>query len=188
MPMSGADIMLDILVCALGWGIVVLHTWALRAHFDMPVMPNGVKVISASVISSAVLLTFLCLKFNQPAFAQWIGLFCLIFSAYLCWLTLRESRNAKLLAAFDEKLPHGLLKTGPYSMVRHPFYTSYLIQWIGWAIAGWSLWGIVPVLLMTTIYVIAARDEEAKFSRTDMAEEYATYSRKTGRFFPRIFG
>ena len=105
----------------------------------------------------------------------------------MCLATLRESRNAKLLAAFDEKLPHGLLKTGPYSVVRHPFYTSYLIQWIGWAIASWTLWSIIPVALMTTIYTLAAIDEEGKFARTEMADEYAEYVKSTGRFFPKLF-
>lgn len=178
--------LLDIFVCLAGWIIIGFHTWALRAHFDMPVMPRGVKVISASVLSSGVFLSFLCIYFRQPAFAQWTGLAMLIISFLLCLATVRESRNARLLAAFDEKLPHGLLKTGPYAVVRHPFYTSYLIQWIGWAIASWSPWAILPVVLMTTIYTIAARDEESKFARTEMAEEYENYKKKAGRFLPRF--
>jgi protein-S-isoprenylcysteine O-methyltransferase Ste14 len=132
-------------------------------------------------------LTFLCFWFEQPAAAQWIGLSWLAISFAVCWATVRESRNAKLLAAFDEKLPHGLLRTGPYAVVRHPFYTSYLIQWIGWAIAAWTIWALVPVVMMVTIYTVAARDEEAKFARTDMADEYAEYMKTTGRFFPRFF-
>jgi len=178
---------LDIVVCFVGWAIIAYHTRALRVHFDMPVIPKGVKVISTAVLASAFILTILCFWFDQPATAQWIGLSWLIISFAICWATIRESRNAKLLAAFEDKLPHGLLKTGPYSLVRHPFYTSYLIQWIGWAIAAWTLWAIIPVVMMVTIYTIAARDEEAKFARTDMANEYADYMKTTGRFFPKFF-
>lgn len=177
---------MDVLICLLGWVIIAFHTWALRAHFDMPEMPSGVRVISSLVILSAVILTFLCFNYEQPLWPQIIGFAMLAFSLALFWITIRESSNAKLLAAFDEKLPHGLLKTGPYSRVRHPFYTSYLIQWIGWAIAAWHPAAIVPVVFMTVTYWNAARGEEAKFAKTDMADQYADYMRTTGRFFPKL--
>ena len=176
----------DSLICILGWVIIACHTWSLRAHFDMPEMPSGVRVISFLVILSAVTLTFLTFFYSQPHWPQLIGFAMLVVSFIVFWITIRESSNAKLLAAFDEKLPHGLLKTGPYSVVRHPFYTSYLIQWIGWAIAAWHPAAIVPVVLMTVTYWNAARGEEAKFAKTDMAEEYAAYMKTTGRFFPKL--
>lgn len=178
---------MDVVICLLGWIIIACHTWSLRAHFDMPEMPSGVRVISSLVILSAVILTFLCFYFPQPLWSQWVGLAMLVVSFALFWITIRESKNAKLLAAFDEKLPHGLLNTGPYSVVRHPFYTSYIIQWLGWAIAAWHPAAIIPVVLMTVTYWNAARGEEAKFANTDMADEYAEYMKTTGRFFPKLF-
>jgi len=177
----------DIAVCALGWVIIICHTWALKWHFDMPKAPDGVRLISTLVILSALFLTYMSFTTSQPEIAQIIGLGIMVFSLVMFWLTIRESSQAKLLAAFDEKLPHGLLKTGPYSYVRHPFYTSYIIQWFGWAVAVWSIWAIVPLLSMTTVYWVAARDEENKFLRTDMADEYKEFMAGTGRFFPKIF-
>ncbi|MEM9278452.1 MAG: isoprenylcysteine carboxylmethyltransferase family protein [Pseudomonadota bacterium] len=179
---------LDILVCAIGWIIICYHTWALKYHFNMPVTPPGVRLISTLVLLSASVLTFLVFRSEQPVLPQIIGAVFLCFSLFMCWATIKESRDAKLLAAFDEKLPHGLLKTGPYAYVRHPFYTSYLVQWTGWAIASWSVWGIVPVIFMATTYYVAATGEEKKFSRTDMADQYAEYSKQTGKFFPKLFG
>ncbi len=177
---------LDIFICVLGWVIIACHTWALKHHFNMPVIPNGVRLISTLVIISAAILSFLCFYLEQPTSAQIVGLIFLSFSFVLFWVTIRESSKAKLLAAFDEKLPHGLLKTGPYSYVRHPFYTSYLIQWVGWGIAAWTIWAIVPILFMTVTYWVAARDEENKFSKTEMADDYKQYISSTGRFFPKI--
>lgn len=177
---------LDFVVCAFGWIIIGCHTWSLKYHFNMPVVPSGVRVISTLVILSAFVLSFLSFSFEQPTSAQIVGLIFLAFSFALFWITIKESSKSKLLAAFDEKLPHGLLKTGPYSYVRHPFYTSYLIQWTGWAIAAWTVWAIVPVVFMTVTYWIAARDEETKFSKTEMADDYKQYMTSTGRFFPRI--
>ncbi|MEM7464825.1 MAG: isoprenylcysteine carboxylmethyltransferase family protein [Pseudomonadota bacterium] len=178
---------LDLIVCAVGWIIIACHTWSLKYHFDMPVTPPGVRLISSLVIFSAIVLTFLVFHFEQPVWTQIVGLLMLIISFVMFWITIRESSNAKLLAAFDEKLPHGLLKTGPYAYVRHPFYTSYLIQWIGWAIASWSVWGIVPVVFMTTTYYVAATGEENKFAKTGMSDEYAAYMARTGKFFPKLF-
>ena len=177
---------MDILVCALGWIIIACHTWSLKHHFNMPAIPNGVRLISTLVILSALILSLLSFKFEQPNIAQIVGFLFLCASFVLFWLTIKESSKARLLAAFDEKLPHGLLKTGPYSYVRHPFYSSYLIQWIGWAIAAWTIWAIVPVIFMTVTYWIAARDEENKFFKTQMADDYKKYMSSTGRFFPKI--
>ena len=177
----------DSLVCVIGWIIIGCHTWSLKYHFDMPVTPPGVRVISTLVILSAIVLTFLVFHYEQPVIPQIIGTVMLIASFMMFWRTIRESTNAKLLAAFDEKLPHGLLTTGPYAYVRHPFYTSYLIQWVGWAIASWSVWGIVPVVFMTTTYYIAATGEEKKFAKTEMAADYADYVARTGKFLPKLF-
>ncbi len=178
----------DILVCILGWVLIGCHTWSLSYHFAMPKTPGGLKVISTLVIFSAIVLTYLSFSLEQPTIAQILGFGFMIFSFILFWITIRESSNAKLLGAFDEKLPHGLLKTGPYAYVRHPFYTSYLIQWVGWAIAAWTIWAIVPVVFMTVTYWNAARDEENKFFKTDMADEYREFVANTGRFFPKILG
>lgn len=178
---------LELIICVFGFFIIGWHTWALKYHFDMPKAPPGVRVISTLVLLSAAFLSFLIFQFDQPQLPQWIGLAMLIVSFVLFLVTIRESRNAKLLAAFDEKLPHGLVKTGPYSVVRHPFYTSYIIQWAGWAIAAWNIWAIVPVVAMTATYYKAATDEEAKFASTPMAAEYAKFMKSTGRFFPKLF-
>ncbi len=178
---------LDILVCSIGWIIIVCHTWSLKYHFNMPVTPPGVRLISTLVIFSAIVLSFLSFVYEQPVLPQIVGVVFLVFSFIMFWITIKESKDAKLLAAFDEKLPHGLLQTGPYAYVRHPFYTSYLIQWIGWAIATWSWWGIVPVVFMTTAYYVAAKGEEKKFTKTELAAEYAEYKSRTGKFFPKLF-
>ena len=153
----------------------------------MPKAPPGVRVISTLVLLSAAFLSFLIFQYEQPLLPQWIGLGLLVFSFILFMITIKESRSAQLLAAFDEKMPHGLLKTGPYSMVRHPFYISYIVFWIGWAIAAWNIWAIAPVVAMYATYYKAAVEEEQKFAATPMASEYAEFIKTTGRFFPKLF-
>ena len=87
----------------------------------------------------------------------------------LFWWAIVTSRKARLRFAFAPDDPHSLLTDGPYGYVRHPFYTSYIIFWIGWGIATWSIWAVVPVAGIAILYVFAALDEEKKFSRTPLA-------------------
>lgn len=178
---------LDLAVCILGWVTIVAHTWALRYHFDMPEMPPGVRLISTLVIVSAAWLTYLTLRADQPSIPQLVGLAFMVASFGLFWWTINESRSAKLLAAFDDKLPHCVLQTGPYAYVRHPFYVSYLLKWGGWALAAWDVWAVIPVIAMGTTYYVAAGEEEASFKGSERSEAYETYKNRTGRFFPKLF-
>ncbi|MEX3010271.1 isoprenylcysteine carboxylmethyltransferase family protein [Hoeflea sp. TYP-13] len=171
-------------------GILGSHVWSMRYHFDVDLkqMPKGMNMLSMLVLASLLFMIFLTFIGTQPLTPQLIGLIMLIASAGLFWLTIRESARANLLAAFDEKLPGSLLRTGPYAYVRHPFYTSYLLLWTGWAISTWNIWALVPLTGIVVAYWVAARGEERKFASTAMAEEYASYAATTGRFFPKIIG
>jgi protein-S-isoprenylcysteine O-methyltransferase Ste14 len=178
--------MFDILACFLGWLLIACQTWSVKYHFNVQKMPPGALLISAQVVFGGVLLTYLAFSFAQPITTQALGSALLIGSFVLFWRTIQESKKAQLLAAFDENLPHGLLTSGPYRYVRHPFYTSYILHWVGWAIAAWNIWAIVPAVAMVITYWAAARDEENKFSRTEMSQAYKDYRSRTGRFFPKL--
>ena len=149
-------------------------------------MPTGMNRLSVFVAIITLLFIYLTFHGVQSLAAQLTGLVMVVASFGFFWAAIRESSRAKLLAAFDEKLPSSLLTTGPYSLVRHPFYTSYLLLWAGWAIATWSIWALPPLAAIIIIYWTAASDEERKFAATPMAEEYAAYAARTGRFFPKF--
>jgi protein-S-isoprenylcysteine O-methyltransferase Ste14 len=136
-------------------------------------------------ISSVVLLSlasYLYLQWNvhQPVFAPSAGVVMMIGALALFWAAISASREARLLLAFDHKKPHGLVASGPYRYVRHPFYLSYLIFWAGWAIASWHPLSAIPLLVIAFIYVIAARGEERKFENSPLAEEYRAYKKSAG--------
>lgn len=182
------ELVLDFVVSVLSVLVVLQYGRSLRTHFKSPKMPTGTVVISVVVTATAaVFLTLIWIE-TQPIFAQLIGLAVECFGLWLFWMAIRASREARLKMAFDVANPHGLVMTGPYRYLRHPFYTSYLVFWIGWAIATWSAWSLIPLLAITVIYVIAALGEERKFSRTEMAEAYEEYRRQTGFFWPRLPG
>jgi protein-S-isoprenylcysteine O-methyltransferase Ste14 len=149
-------------------------------------MPPGAWVISAVVGITSLYFLFLTWSQYQRPQAQIVGIAVELAGASLFWAAIAASRTAQLRSAFDDVQPHSIVSSGPYQYLRHPFYTSYLIFWSGWALATWSPWTPLPVAIFATLYVIAARAEEKKFSSTPLAVEYQSYKSRTGFFWPRL--
>jgi protein-S-isoprenylcysteine O-methyltransferase Ste14 len=182
------DLILDLIVSAVSLSVIAQYSWSLKAHFNSPKMPTGTVVISVVVLTTAAIYVALLWIESQPLLATLVALMLEGLAIWMFWSAIKASRAARLKMAFDVRNPHGLVTGGPYRYLRHPFYTSYLIFWIGWAVATWSLWSVVPLVVITVIYVLAALGEERKFSRTEMAADYADYRRRTGFFWPRLGG
>lgn len=179
---------LDLLVSVLSLAIVGQYTWSMRAHFHSATVPPGAILISAVVIATSLFFLSILWIEKQPIGAKLVGFGLEIASLALFWWAITASRAARLRFAFDADNPDSLVTEGPYLYVRHPFYTSYAIFWIGWGIATWSIWAVVPVAGLIAIYVVAARDEEKKFSTTALAGPYEAYRQRTGFFWPRVRG
>ena len=177
---------LDFLVSATSLATIGFYAWSLKNHFTSQRMEWGARGISAAVILTAVLFLYLMWSQPQKVWAQVLGLMFELGAAFLFWWAISASRKARLRFAFDPALPHSILSEGPYRYFRHPFYTSYLLFWSGWALASWSVLSILPVIFFTVIYVMAAAKEERNFAASPLAEEYSQYKKKTGFLTPRL--
>jgi protein-S-isoprenylcysteine O-methyltransferase Ste14 len=182
------EFILKAIVSAVSVIVVAQYIWAVRAHFSSKTMPRGTVLISVVVLSTTLFFLALLWLGTQSWIVQILGLVIELAGLALFWAAIRASRAARLRLAFDEENPDSIVTEGPYRYLRHPFYTSYLIFWIGWAIAIWSVWTLVPLAALITIYAVAAKGEERKFSNTPMAEAYAAYKQQAGFFWPRIMG
>jgi protein-S-isoprenylcysteine O-methyltransferase Ste14 len=178
----------DLLISVVSLVVVGQFALALRTHFTSPKMSIGAQVISLAVVLATIGFLFLLWRDVQPVWAQIAGLGIELAGTALFWWAVRASRKARLRFAFDEEHPDSLLTSGPYRIVRHPFYTSYLLFWIGWGVAVWSPWAVLVVAIMLVLYVRAALMEERKFSLSPLASDYAVYRRRAGLFWPRITG
>ncbi len=80
-----------------------------------------------------------------------------------------------------------LVDGGIYRYIRHPQYTGLFL------ITGGMLfeWLTIPLLLMwpviITVYLRLAKREEREMEE-EFGEHYRQYKKKTGMFFPKIFG
>lgn len=161
------------------------HGWAYRGHFVSEAMPRGAILLTLIVLAVAVADLWALWWGPQWPPAMLAGLALQFASLWLFWQAIAASRAARLRLAFDPTLPSGVVRHGPYRVVRHPFYASYMLFWIAWSIATWSVWSLPPLLVMLAIYVLAARGEEGRFARSPFADEYAAYRQRVGMFWPR---
>jgi len=180
------QIFADIAVSIVSVIVVAAYGWSVRGHFASPKTPPGAWGISALVTISTLLLLGLVWMVEQPFPALLAGLALELLSAALFIAAVVASRQAQLRFAFDPQHPHGLVRGGPYRVVRHPFYVSYIMFWTGWTIAAWSPIAIfIPPAFVLT-YWLAARMEERNFAASALAPHYQTYKEDVGFFFPRL--
>lgn len=177
---------MDLVVSAIGIAVVAQYSWSMRGHFSSRAMPRGTLVITVVVSLATIVLLLLQWMLVQPLWAQLVGAAVELASLVLFWAAIRASRGARLRLAFDEENPDSLVTEGPYRYLRHPFYSSYLIFWSGWAIAVWSPWAVLLLAVIAGVYVAAAKGEEQKFANTALAGDYQSYRQRTGFLWPRF--
>ena len=81
---------------------------------------------------------------------------------------------------------HRLVQDGPLSIVRHPYYVSYVLILVGLSLTLATLWPLVIVLCVVIGMGPTAKAEEEKLTIL-FGEEYQQYQKNVGRFFPRLF-
>jgi protein-S-isoprenylcysteine O-methyltransferase Ste14 len=177
---------LDFLISGLSILVIGQYAWSMRAHFHSSATTASAILISFAVIATALFFLGIIWLEPQPDSAKIVGFFIEIASVALFWWAISASRKARLHFAFATENPHSLVNGGPFQYLRHPFYTSYIIFWIGWGLATWSIWALIPVAGLAAMYTMAALDEEKKFARTELGSEYDRYRRSAGFFWPRL--
>lgn len=81
---------------------------------------------------------------------------------------------------------HKLVTNGPFRLIRHPLYVSYLLIVAGLSLILLSYWLLIPALcVIAGIYPTAKAEEETLTEQ--FGEEYAEYKRRVSMFVPRLF-
>ena len=107
-------------------------------------------------------------------------------SASLFAWAIKTTYRRRLSIAYNPDIPQFLLQSGPFRLVRHPFYTSYLLFWLSLVVMQPSIVSASVAFALFGFYLNAAKFEEAKFARSALASAYNGYAAQTGMFVPRM--
>lgn len=108
-------------------------------------------------------------------------------AAALLFLSALESARRVALprTLVDDPMPKALITTGPFAVVRHPFYIAYSLAWMAAPVATHgpmiALFGAIAV----ATYIVAARREE-RLLEAHFGDAYRAYRSKSGALVPSI--
>jgi protein-S-isoprenylcysteine O-methyltransferase Ste14 len=162
---------------AMIWFFVAPKKKALRAKL------TAATVFACATIHLRAILSIRGVSLARAAAA--VGIY--VLAAALFWWAVRVNQAKPLAPCFSDAQPLHLNTRGPYRLMRHPIYGSYLLTCLGGPIATgtWSL--LATVIVMFVIYRAAAVCEEDQFERSSFASQYRLYRSRTGRFFPFVW-
>ena len=109
-------------------------------------------------------------------------------AATLLFLSSIESARRVPLARtlVDDQMPKALITSGPFAVIRHPFYVAYSLAWLAAPVATHGPVIIAISLAAIAVYVIAARREERQLEDR-FGEAYRNYKLGTGYVMPPLF-
>jgi protein-S-isoprenylcysteine O-methyltransferase Ste14 len=100
--------------------------------------------------------------------------------------TWRTHRIPLSLWHMENDAPAGIVTSGPYAFIRHPFYTSFLLGMLGACLHAPHA-GLLATLVYGGIALnLTAAREERRLSASAFGAEYVAYTNRTGRFSPRL--
>jgi protein-S-isoprenylcysteine O-methyltransferase Ste14 len=83
------------------------------------------------------------------------------------------------------KLDHQLIRSGPYSLLRHPIYSGVLLGIAGTALAIGEWRGLVVLVVMTANYWIKAAREDTILAGK-VGEAFEEHRRRAGFLLPKL--
>ena len=122
---------------------------------------------------------------SLPALVYATGSVLVVLSLSLVAWVLRENTWAAKVVYKQEG--QVLITTGPYSLVRHPFYTFFSMMLVGLPLMIGSYWGMIPGALCVPALMWRAYHEE-KFLLREFGHDYERYGQRVPyRMFPGIY-
>jgi len=167
---------------------IAAFAWAIRVVFVRSGgMPLPMRALGVSGLAAAMIDVWILFDGEPPRLPATVAgvVLCAVGITLFCAAE-RATRQSRLRIAFSHDDPTFLIATGPYASLRHPFYVSYGLTWIGMALGSgaWLPWLFAAAFC--AVYIARARAEERMLLRSSLAAEYVMYSRSTGMLFPAL--
>lgn len=116
---------------------------------------------------------------------RWIGVAAFAIGEAIRLAALRElGRQYSAFLTIQAK--HELIRTGPYRLVRHPFYLGTLLTAPGMMLVFRSPLSVI-VFVLSIAFVLSRIDREEKLLLGEFPDAYSEYKRHSWRLLPRVY-
>ena len=122
--------------------------------------------------------------FLLPSWLRWLGAaFGIMAIPLIYWMFSSLGKNVTDTVVIRKE--HSLITHGPYRLIRHPMYLFSFLYFTGLSLltANWFIW-ITGLLALALLIVRTPIEEAALIAK--FGDEYRSYLKRTGRFFPRF--
>lgn len=160
--------------------------WGAQRHFVVNSQaPRGMWILTLLSLAAWTWFGVRLARFGLGS-AAGFGIAAMVAAMALFWYAVATTRLRPPAIAFTPTQPSTFYSRGPYRFVRHPFYLSYVLFWVGTSLVtpGLLSW-VVPVLFAAIYFRLAVR-EEVTFMHSEFATAYRDYQRSVGMFFPKL--
>ena len=115
---------------------------------------------------------------------QWAGVAIMALGlAVAFWARVHLGSNWSGVVTLKEG--HELIRTGPYRNIRHPIYTGILLTFLGFALVGGQVRGLIALAIIWASFFIKARHEE-RFLAQEFGPKFDEHTQHTGMFLPKF--
>ena len=88
----------------------------------------------------------------------------------------------KLSIGLSGQVPDVICEAGPYRLMRRPFYTSYVLAFVGVIVAVPMKISAIVCAMNVILFVYMAWDDERALAESGLAARYAPYQQRVGMF------
>jgi protein-S-isoprenylcysteine O-methyltransferase Ste14 len=155
--------------------------------FTVPELRDaGASIGQISFFSGAFGVLAVGLFHRPELFHELCGALLALCSVVLYEWTRRTVHGRIFYTGLGGEVPEMVCEQGPYRYVRHPFYMSYMIAFLGMVSAFPGSVTETLCLLNIGLLVYIAFDDERVLARSRLAADYAAYKIRAGMFLPRL--
>lgn len=151
---------------------------------------NHKKLIRIQVVSLAlwILGPFLLIKQQN---GNWnniylISLLLQAFTFFLFFYLVFKIGKGNLLVAGSDQMPLNFFSDGPYKYIRHPFYFTYIFNYISIYLLTFNIFYLTLILIIVYFYNTLATEEEDFFLNSKYKKEYVFYQSQTDKIIPFV--
>lgn len=170
---------------ALFLALIISYVWARFKFFKVSTkFSRASTYIYDPVVAIQIATTFYYFLTYRPlpivCYLAAVAAYLLSLSTFW-WVILS---NDQLNFAFEKNVGK-LITSGPFSIVRHPLYFSYIVTWSTGTLLFHSSLLLITLAFLVYFYVIAAFQEEGSIIKSMRGNEYTKYRKNVGMFFPK---